>query len=83
MPIVIPASEAKARFSELLDRVQSGESFTITVHGEATANLVSVARLSREEIQRAIAQMKACRTVLNPRRKSKLKIRDLIKEGRP
>ena len=34
---VIAASEAKAKFSELLDRVQSGESFSITLHGEEAA----------------------------------------------
>lgn len=78
----IAASEAKAKFSELLDRVQSGESFSITLHGEETAKLVPAKRPSCEQIQEAIARMKASRTVLNPPGKEKLKIKDLIKEGR-
>jgi prevent-host-death family protein len=80
---VIAASEAKAKFSELLDRVQSGESFSITLHGEEAAKLVPARRASREEIQEVIAQMKAGRSVLNPPGKEKLKIKDLINEGRP
>ena len=80
---VIAASEEKARFSELLDRVQSGESFSITLHGEEAAKLVPARRPSREEIQEVIARMKASRSVLNRPGKAKLKIKDLINEGRP
>ena len=79
---MIAASEAKAKFSELLDRVQNGESFSITLHGEEAAKLVPAKRPGREEIQEAIARMKAGRSVLNPPGKEKLKIKDLIKEGR-
>ena len=79
---VIAASEAKAKFSELLDRVQSGESFSITLHGEEAAKLVPARRPSREEIQGVIAQMKASRSVLNPPRKEKLRIKRLVNEGR-
>jgi prevent-host-death family protein len=79
---VIAASEAKAKFSELLDRVQGGESFSITLHGEEAAKLVPARRWSREEIQEVIAQMKASRSVLNPPGKEKLKIMDLINEVR-
>ena len=79
---VIAASEAKAKFSELLDRVQRGESFSITLHGEEAAKLVPAKGPSREEIQNVIAQLKAGRRVLNPPGKEKLKIKDLINEGR-
>ena len=79
---IIAASEAKAKFSELLDRVQNGESFSITLHGEEAAKLVPVKRPSREEIQAVIAQIKSCRSVLNPPGKEKLSIKDLINEGR-
>ena len=48
----IAASEAKAKFAELLDRVQNGESFSITLHGEEAAKLVPAKRPSREEIQK-------------------------------
>jgi prevent-host-death family protein len=80
---VIAASEAKAKFSELLDRVQSGESFSITLHGEEAAKLVPARRPSREEIQAVIAEMKASRSVLNPPGKEKLKVKDLRNVGRP
>ena len=79
---VIAASEAKAKFSELLDRVQSGESFSITLHGEEAAKLVPVKKLSLADIQEAIAQIKSSRSVLNPAGKPKIKIKDLITEGR-
>lgn len=79
----IAASEAKAKFSELLDRVQNGESFSITLRGEEAAKLVPARRPSREEIQEVIAQMKAHRSVLNPPGEEKLRIKDLINEGRP
>ncbi len=83
MSTVIPASEAKAKFSELLDRVQSGESFSITLHGEETAKLVPARRASLEDIQNTIAEIKASRSVLNPSGLPKLKVKDLISEGRP
>ena len=78
----IAASEAKAKFSELLDRVQRGETFSITLHGEEAAKLVPAKRPSREDIRESIAQMKAGRSILNPPGKEKLKIKDLINEGR-
>ena len=79
---LITASEAKAKFSELLARVQSGESFAITLHGEEAAKLVPARRPSREETQQVIQQMKASRSVLNRPGQAKLRIRDLINEGR-
>lgn len=83
MLTTIPASEAKAKFSELLERVQSGESFSITLHGEEAAKLVPAKRASLEDIQRTIAEMKASRSVLNPPGQPKLKVKDLVNEGRP
>ena len=80
---MIPASEAKAKFSALLDRVRRGESFSITLHGEVAARLVPVNRPSREDIQAVIARLKASRSTLNPPGKKKLKVKDLVDEGRP
>jgi len=80
---VIGASEAKAKFSELLDRVQSGESFSITLHGHEAAKLVPARGRSQADIQEVIARMKTRRSVLNPPGKPKLTIKDLIDEGRP
>jgi len=79
----IAASEAKAKFSALLDRVRKGESFSITLHGEVAARLVPVNRPSREHIQEVIARLKASRSILNPPGKKKLRVKDLIGEGRP
>lgn len=52
MVTTIPAFEAKAKFSELLERVLRG-SFSITFQGEETVN-----RASLEGIQRTIADIK-------------------------
>lgn len=78
----IGASEAKAKFSELLDRVKNGESFSITLHGHEAAKLVPARGRSQEDIREVIARMKARRSVLNPPGKSKLRVKDLIEEGR-
>ena len=47
----IAASEAKAKFSELLDRAQKGESFSITLHGEEAAHLTQVLRAKAGQSQ--------------------------------
>lgn len=83
MSTMIAASEAKAKFSELLDRVQNGETFSITLHGQEAAKLIPVKRLSKEEVREVIAQLKAQRSVLNPPGMEKLKLKDLINKGRP
>jgi prevent-host-death family protein len=80
---LIAASEAKARFSELLDRASKGEGFAITLHGEEVAKLIPARTKSLSEVQAAIAQMKARRIVLNPRGKPRLDLKALINEGRP
>jgi len=79
---IITASEAKAKFSELLDRAQGGESFSITLHGEEAARLVPAKGPSRADIREAIARIKDSRSVLNPVGKSKLRLKELISEGR-
>ncbi len=48
-----PASDAKARFSEMLERAEKGESLTITKHGKAVARIVPVVD------EEAIAQRRA------------------------
>lgn len=83
MSTVIAASDAKAKFSELLDRAAHGESFSITLHGKETAKLVPANRPSLEEIRETVEQIIATRSVLNPPGKKKLRIKDLVNEGRP
>jgi prevent-host-death family protein len=80
----IPASEAKAKFSELLERTRNGEGFSITLHGEEVANLLPAKRQSLQEIRRTISAMEELqrKTILNPPGKPKLRVKDLINEGR-
>lgn len=80
---VIAASDAKAKFSELLERARHGEGFAITLHGEEVARLVPSQGPSLSEVQSAIAEMKSKRLTLNPPGKPRLRLRDLINEGRP
>lgn len=80
---IVPASEAKAKFSEFLERTQSGESFVITLYGEEVAKLVPTCRKSLEEIQAVIAAMKADRFVLNPPGHPKVTVKELRDQGRP
>ena len=79
----IAASEAKAKFSELLERTRNGEGFAITLHGERVAKLIPAKGRSLSEIQATIAEMKSKRTILNPPGMPKLRIKDLINAGRP
>ena len=80
---VIAASEAKAKFSELLERTRQGEGFAITLHGEEVAKLLPAKGRILTEIQSAIAEMKSRRIILNPPGKPRLRLKDLINEGRP
>lgn len=80
---IVQASEAKAKFSEFLERTQTGESFVITLYGEEVAKLVPLRRKSLEEIQRVIAAMKADRFVLNPPGHAKVTVKELRDKGRP
>jgi len=57
----IQASAAKARFSELLDEVERGETVVITRHGKAVARLVPDEDRRREEIRGAIEGIKELR----------------------
>ena len=71
--------EAKTHFSELLDRVQAGESIEITRHGKVVAELQPVAHAKR----RTLADL---RNDLEGIRRGKHitvgEIVDLVREGR-
>lgn len=78
---VVGAYDAKAHFSELLERVESGEQLTITRHGKPVARLVPAKQsVTREERAAAIRRW---REVSRDISLSGLRIRDLIDEGRP
>jgi prevent-host-death family protein len=79
------ASEAKARFSELLDRAEAGEEITIRRHGKVVAKLAPVAETPEEAIARRrtsrlewIAYRNEHNITLGP----DLTIKQLIEEGR-
>ncbi|HOB73811.1 MAG TPA: type II toxin-antitoxin system prevent-host-death family antitoxin [Phycisphaerae bacterium] len=78
---VIGAYDAKAHFSELLDRVAKGEELTITRHGTPVAKLVPLQRAASAEQRRA--SIRRWREMARGITLGGLKIRDLINEGRP
>jgi prevent-host-death family protein len=77
---VIAASEAKAKFSELLERARKGEGFAITLHCKEVAKLVPAKVPSLGDVQAAITEMKSRRITLNPQGKPKPHIKDLVNE---
>jgi prevent-host-death family protein len=69
----VPISEAKAHLSELLDKVEKGETVIITRHGRAVARLVPDQKRRQKEIDEAIASMKA-----RAKRVGKISLKDLL-----
>jgi prevent-host-death family protein len=76
----IGAFEAKNKLSELLDLAEVGEEIVITRHGKQVARLVPVRqKFGREAAKNAVAGI---REMSKSARLGKLKIKDLIDEGR-
>lgn len=75
--------EAKTKLSEIIRKVERGERFTITVHGEAKAEVVPIqtptAGPSHQEVEAAHRRLR------NPRIKgiSPEEIRAALEKGRP
>ena len=75
--------EAKTHLPQLLERVEHGETITITRHGKPVARLVpAVAATARPDAAAVIAAMAAFQNEEAPTLGGKLTIRDLIDEGR-
>lgn len=75
--------EAKTHLPQLLERVEHGETITITRHGKPVARLVpAVATPTRPDVATAIAAMIAFQEQEGPTLGGKITIRDLIDEGR-
>jgi len=55
----ILASEAETHLEQLLDEVERGETLIIIRHGRAIARLVPEVDKKREDIRRAIEEMRA------------------------
>ncbi len=57
----IQASEAKAHLPQLLDDVERGETLIITRHGRPIARIVPEVDRRQEEVDKAIASIRALR----------------------
>lgn len=77
------SADAKARFSELLARVEAGETITIRRHGKAVAKLVPVrSALTVEERRLRIEEFIAWRRDHGPRLQPGDDVKEWINEGR-
>ena len=77
--ISVPLAEAKAKLSELIERVNRGEEFVITRHDAEIARLIPAHRPGRGNVGEAIARMRAGR---QERRASTVELRQWREEGR-
>jgi prevent-host-death family protein len=60
----VQSSDAKARFAQLLDEVERGETIVITRHGRAIARLTPEADRREVEIRTTMAQIDAFRETM-------------------
>lgn len=83
MGIIVGAFEAKTKLAELLDKVEAGESVTITRRGKEVARLVAV-RSNDEQarLQALIEEIKRTRVGKDRGAKPGSTIPELIKAGR-
>jgi prevent-host-death family protein len=71
--------DARAKLSELIDRVQSGEEVVLTRHGEPVARLVPEKARRKRSRAAAVVRIRALARRLNIR---DVDVRNLIEEGR-
>ena len=77
------ASEAKARFSELLDRAEAGEEITILRHGRVVARLISPGpAMTVEERRRRGQEFLKWRALHGQTLGPGMTVKQLIEEGR-
>ncbi len=83
MGIVVGAFEAKTKLAELLDKVEAGESVTITRRGKAVAQMISVRADGESERMRALVEeIKRTRVGRGKPAGPGTTISELIKSGR-
>lgn len=81
--LTVGAFEAKTKLAELLDKVEAGETVTITRHGSPVAQLVPIRAADERERQRAlIEEIKRWRVGKDRGAKPGSTIPELIKAGR-
>ncbi len=79
----VGAYQAKTHLPQLLDRVEGGETITITRHGKPVARLVPAAgEAAKPDVTKAVEEMKRFQKEHGPTLGPGLTIRDLIEEGR-
>ena len=76
----VSLAEAKARLSELLDKVEAGEDIVITRHGRPVAHVSSVERPKKQLQYAALEKFRAAMPRL--RRSSAALLREARDEGR-
>ena len=82
-PTEFGSADAKARFAELLARVEGGETITIRRHGKVVAKLVPVKpKFTPEERLKRIEEYLEWRKREGPRLPPGVTIKELINEGR-
>ena len=83
MGIVVGAFEAKTKLAELLNKVEAGESVTITRRGKAVAQLVAVRSADEQaRLQALIEEIKRTRVGKDRGARPGCTIPELIKAGR-
>ena len=76
----VGAYEAKTHLSELLEKVEAGEEITITKHGAPVAKLVPVKK--EVTLEERVAAIKRIQKLASGLSLGRLKVKDLISEGR-
>ena len=83
MDLVVGSFEAKTKLAELLDRVEAGESVTITRRGKPVAQLIAVKADGEQERMRALVEeIKRSRVGRGKPAGPGTTIAELIKAGR-
>jgi prevent-host-death family protein len=80
---VVGAEEAKTRFSELLERAEQGERFTITSDGRAVAELVPARPHDVERAREGMRELLELRKGVDLSDLSWEDIKKMRDEGRP
>lgn len=78
----VGAYDAKTHLPQLLDRVEGGETITITRHGKPVAKLVPAGYSKpKPDVRQAVKEMLELRNTKGPRLDG-LTIREMIEDGR-
>jgi prevent-host-death family protein len=82
MKSLVGAYEAKTHLPQLLDRVEGGETITITRHGKPVAKLVpALDEVAKRDVKQVIEDFIAYSTK-QARSLSGMSVREMIEEGR-